>query len=344
MEQLVRVARTLREEHDFRGYIHLKTIPEASPDLIAQAGRYADRLSVNIELPTRGGPAAPRAARRTPGRDPGRRHGATPRSAHRRRRGRSGQGPPRFAPAGQSTQMIVGADGADDATILARSADALRRLSAEARLLLRLQPDPGRERRACRCAAPPLLREHRLYQADWLMRFYGFAREEIVAGGGRRHARPRRSTRSSPGRCAPRALPGRPQPRRPRDAAARAGPRRAHGRPHPAGAPPAAPAPRRPRAASACRCGARAALLVTARPAGRAASTRPALRPRSSPAPRQLELLAHALSDPRSPTPVDFDGWRDAARRLAAAGIAARGRRLARRRGRPARPVRRRRA
>ena len=79
--------------------------------------------------------------------------------------------------------MIVGADGADDATILGTQRRALRRLRPAAGLLLGLQPDPRCERRPAAAKAPPLLREHRLYQADWLMRFYGFAAEEILAGG-----------------------------------------------------------------------------------------------------------------------------------------------------------------
>jgi predicted DNA-binding helix-hairpin-helix protein len=87
--------------------------------------------------------------------------------------------PPHFAPAGQSTQMIVGADATDDATILATSASSMAP-TAQARLLLRLQPHP-RCRAALPLQAPPLVREHRLYQADWLMRFYGFEADEIAS-------------------------------------------------------------------------------------------------------------------------------------------------------------------
>ena len=119
MEQLVSVARTLREEHDFRGYIHLKTIPEADPLLVEAAGRYADRLSCNIELPREQGLArSPR--RRARSRDPPD-HGARPASGWRPARGE--KRPQSFAPAGQSTQMIVGADGADDREVLTRSAE-----------------------------------------------------------------------------------------------------------------------------------------------------------------------------------------------------------------------------
>ncbi len=196
MELVVEVARVLREEHDFRGYIHLKTIPDASPDLLARAGRYADRLSINIELPTAAGLAAlapekdGAAITRSMGqlrqhidhaqgesRD-ARRHSiiAMPRS--RLAPVQSPQ-PPRFAPGGQSTQMIVGADSADDRTILQTSAGLygayrLRRVYYSA-----FSPIPDASVHLP-LRQPPLVREHRLYQADWLMRFYGFTHDEIV--------------------------------------------------------------------------------------------------------------------------------------------------------------------
>ncbi|WP_316198866.1 MULTISPECIES: putative DNA modification/repair radical SAM protein [unclassified Bradyrhizobium] len=180
MEQVVSVARKLREEHRFRGYIHLKTIPEADEALIAEAGKYADRLSINIEMPLETSLAklAPeknqRAIRRTMGRLRLKLDEADEaKKAIRKAR------PPRFAPAGQSTQMIVGADSADDRTILATSANLygaykLRRVYYSA-----FSPIPDASR-ALPLQAPPLAREHRLYQADWLMRFYGFDAEEIV--------------------------------------------------------------------------------------------------------------------------------------------------------------------
>src|SRR5690242_18762015 len=122
MEQLVAVARALREEHRFAGYIHLKTIPDAAPELLAAAGRYADRLSINVELPTEGalGRLAPEKSqpriRAAMGELRWRiEEGAEARKATARGRPK----PPRFAPAGQSTQMIVGADGEADRTILA---------------------------------------------------------------------------------------------------------------------------------------------------------------------------------------------------------------------------------
>lgn len=184
MEQLVRVARTLREEHDFRGYIHLKLIPEADPKLVEEAGLYADRLSANIELPR--DEALQRLA---PQKDVGvikkamgqvrlKVEAAKPGKRDRAR-------PPRFAPAGQSTQLIVGADGAPDTEILQRSASlyggyGLRRVYYSA-----FSPIPDSST-ALPLSKPPLMREHRLYQADWLMRFYGFSAPEIgeAATGG----------------------------------------------------------------------------------------------------------------------------------------------------------------
>jgi putative DNA modification/repair radical SAM protein len=187
MEQMVEVARSLREDHRFAGYIHLKTIPEASPETIARAGRYADRLSINVELPTGEG-----LKRLAPEKDAegirdamGRvREGIDEHREARRRRAASTlrARPPRFAPAGQSTQMIVGADGADDGTIL-RTSHALyagyrmRRVYYSA-----FSPIPDASAQLPP-RAPPLQREHRLYQADWLLRFYGYGVEEIVASG-----------------------------------------------------------------------------------------------------------------------------------------------------------------
>jgi putative DNA modification/repair radical SAM protein len=180
MEQVVAVARKLREEHHFRGYIHLKTIPEADEALIGEAGKYADRLSINIEMPLETSLAkfAPekdqRAIRRTMGRLRLKLDEAedADKTATRAR-------PPRFAPAGQSTQMIVGADGADDRTILDTSANLYGAYKLKRVYYSAFSPIPDASR-ALPLRAPPLVREHRLYQADWLMRFYGFAEQEIV--------------------------------------------------------------------------------------------------------------------------------------------------------------------
>jgi putative DNA modification/repair radical SAM protein len=176
MELLVAVARTLRETHGYRGYIHLKAIPEASPELLAQAGRYADRLSINIELPTENGLkqfAPEKRATNIRTTMAGLRLKIDEASAENRA--------PKFSPAGQSTQMIVGADGANDAQILSTSATlysgyGLRRIYYSA-----FSPIPDSSS-VLPLRPPPLQREHRLYQADWLMRYYGFASEEITEG------------------------------------------------------------------------------------------------------------------------------------------------------------------
>ena len=176
MEELVRVARSLREQHQFRGYIHLKTIPEASEELVAQAGRYADRLSINIELPTEAGLKRLAPEKRTPSI---RRTmaGLRLRIEEAKRETKA----PRFAPAGQSTQIIVGADGASDATILGTSAALYAGYGLKRVYYSAFSPIPEASP-ALPAKAPPLRREHRLYQADWLMRLYGFEAEEIVAG------------------------------------------------------------------------------------------------------------------------------------------------------------------
>jgi putative DNA modification/repair radical SAM protein len=177
MEQLVAVARTLREAHGFGGYIHLKVIPGASDALIDEAGRWADRLSANMEL------AVERHLVRLA---PEKRHGTIEAAMTRIHDGveaaaptGGGAPPPRFAPAGQSTQLIVGAGGDSDAEILATSSKlyrdhALRRVYYSA-----YSPIPGSDP-SLPPAAPPLVREHRLYQADWLMRFYGYAATELT--------------------------------------------------------------------------------------------------------------------------------------------------------------------
>ncbi len=178
MEEVVRVARLLREDHHFRGYIHLKTIPDASPDLIAEAGQYADRLSINVELPTSDG-----LTRLAPEKDAGaiRRSMARvrmqidQRDADKKAKKRAAL----FAPAGQSTQMIIGADATDDREIIAASANLYSAYRLKRVYYSAFSPIPDASA-ALPLKAPPLVREHRLYQADWLMRFYGFGASEIV--------------------------------------------------------------------------------------------------------------------------------------------------------------------
>jgi putative DNA modification/repair radical SAM protein len=178
MEQVVRIARTLRVDHQFRGYIHLKTIPEASPDLIAEAGKWADRLSINVELPTQSelNVLAPEknlerieiSMRNIKAR-------VEQAKAERRQNAKA----PVFAPAGQSTQMIVGATPASDAIILQRASSLYHRQSLRRVYYSAFSPIPDASSKLP-LTAPPLVREHRLYQADWLMRFYGFDVAELT--------------------------------------------------------------------------------------------------------------------------------------------------------------------
>jgi putative DNA modification/repair radical SAM protein len=180
MEEMVRVAKMLRLDHDFRGYIHLKVIPEASPGLVAEAGLYADRVSINIELPRDESLAAFAPEKTVVGIKKA--MGAVRLGIEAADDTAAQAKPPKFAPAGQSTQMIVGADEATDGEILGRSAGlygayGLRRVYYSA-----FSPIPDTTSRLPP-ARPPLMREHRLYQADWLIRFYGFDVPEIVEGG-----------------------------------------------------------------------------------------------------------------------------------------------------------------
>jgi putative DNA modification/repair radical SAM protein len=180
MGEMVEVARRLRIEEKFGGYIHLKAIPEASAELIETAGLYADRLSINVELPTDEGvkKLAPEKKPETIRLSMAKlrrkiEEKAEPTLQSRRRE--------RFAPGGQSTQMIVGADRTSDDGILRASARLygsyhLRRVYYSA-----FSPIPDSSS-SLPLQKPPLMREHRLYQADWLMRFYGFSQPEILAG------------------------------------------------------------------------------------------------------------------------------------------------------------------
>jgi putative DNA modification/repair radical SAM protein len=195
MEQVIEVARRLREDEHFKGYIHLKTIPDAAPELVERAGRYADRLSINVELPS-----AASLKALAPQKDAGgiertmsrihlrlqvareaRREAeavrALPGAAARAAR------PAAFAPAGQSTQLIVGADASDDRAVLQLSSRLYRGQGLRRVYYSAYSPIPHASA-ALPPQAAPLMREHRLYQADWLMRFYGFGADEIVTEAG----------------------------------------------------------------------------------------------------------------------------------------------------------------
>lgn len=180
MAEMVRIARDLRLKHNFRGYIHLKTIPEASAKLVEEAGLYADRLSINIELPTDHG-----LERYAPEKRPVniRRSMADLRLKIEEAREPTLTGRRKtFVPGGQSTQMIVGADGANDATILGSSARLYSSYGLKRVYYSAFSPIPDSSKNLP-LIKPPLMREHRLYQADWLYRFYGFSVEEISSIG-----------------------------------------------------------------------------------------------------------------------------------------------------------------
>jgi len=178
MEQLVEVARRLREEHKFRGYIHLKTIPDADPRLIELAGRYADRLSVNIELPTQDS-----VSRLAPEKNV---HTIKLAMGSIRTKLDEKDGHPKapsFAPAGQSTQMIVGADASDDQTILNTAQTLYGSYKLKRVYYSAFSPIP-QSPASVPSSPPPLLREHRLYQADFLLRGYGFTAGELMPQAG----------------------------------------------------------------------------------------------------------------------------------------------------------------
>jgi len=179
MERLVRVAKELRETHRFNGYIHLKSIPGASRELVTQAGFYADRMSVNVEIPNE--PSlrflAPEKSHRSVFEPMSYIRAGVLENKEDRRHLRH---VPRFVPAGQSTQMIVGASPDTDFDILRLSSalystPTMRRVYYSGYISVNTY-DP----RLPNLKQPPLVREHRLYQADWLMRFYGFRADEIA--------------------------------------------------------------------------------------------------------------------------------------------------------------------
>ncbi len=175
MEEMVRVARGLRRDHGFAGYIHLKAIPDASPWLIEEAGRWADRLSINLELPTDASlrRLAPEKSAPVITVAMGQIHERITEAKAERHR---------FSPAGQSTQVIVGADDTTDAAVLAASDRLYGRFGLKRVYYSAFSPIPDPSS-LLPLSAPPLQREHRLYQADWLLRFYGFTVDEIAEGG-----------------------------------------------------------------------------------------------------------------------------------------------------------------
>ena len=182
MERLVRVAKKLRTEHNFNGYIHLKSIPEASDDLMNEAALYADRLSVNLEIPTESGlkllaPDKNREDMLQPMRivQKGIQQYKDEKKIIR--------STPKFAPAGQSTQMIVGATNENDLQIIKVADHFYKNYGMKRVYYSGYIPVTVDNRLPAITAEVPVLRENRLYQSDWLMRFYGFKADEILDSG-----------------------------------------------------------------------------------------------------------------------------------------------------------------
>jgi putative DNA modification/repair radical SAM protein len=179
MERLVRVARELRSRHRFNGYIHLKSIPGASRELVNEAGLHADRLSVNIEIPNEQGLRllAPDKSFQSVFQPMRYIQQGVAESAEERGKHRAA---PRFAPAGQSTQIIVGATPDTDREVLRFSASLYRATSMKRVYYSGFVPVNAYDPRLPSIDRPPLAREHRLYQADWLLRYYHFDIDELV--------------------------------------------------------------------------------------------------------------------------------------------------------------------
>ena len=179
MERLVKVVKDLRQVYRFNGYIHLKSIPGASQELVNEAGLYSDRMSVNIEIPNEQSlqllaPENDFQSVFTPMRyiQQGMLQSAEERKKYRHA--------PRFVPAGQSTQMIVGATSDSDKDILHLTSALYKRPSMKRVYYSGFVPVNGYDKRLPALKQPPLVRENRLYQADWLLRFYNFKVDEIV--------------------------------------------------------------------------------------------------------------------------------------------------------------------
>lgn len=179
MERMVRVIKNLRTEHRYNGYIHMKSIPGAREELIREAGMYADRLSVNIEIPKEENLKllAPEKNHESVYKPMQYIQQGVLQSGEERKKFRSAL---RFAPAGQSTQMIIGATDETDKDILLTSSALYTRPSMKRVYYSGFVPVNSYDTRLPALKQPPLVRENRLYQADWLMRFYEFNANEIV--------------------------------------------------------------------------------------------------------------------------------------------------------------------
>lgn len=179
MERLVRIAKKLRLENNFHGYIHLKTIPGASEALLTEAGLYADRLSINLEMPTEAGLKllAPDKSHEQVKKPLGFIKNSIIALKDERKVIRH---VPKFVPAGQSTQMVIGATPESDKDIMFSANEYYKNFDLKRVYYSGYVPISSDARMPALGSQPPLLRENRLYQTDWLMRFYGFQVHEIL--------------------------------------------------------------------------------------------------------------------------------------------------------------------
>lgn len=179
MEQLIQVLKKLRTERNFHGYIHVKAIPGASQELVNEAGLYADRMSVNIELPS-----SESLKLLAPQKDSGQIFHSMSfigdRIVENKEEQKKTKKLPSFVPAGQSTQLIVGASPENDLNIIRLSENLYDKLSLKRVYYSAYVPVNNDRRLPALNITPPLVREHRLYQADWLLRYYGFRADEIL--------------------------------------------------------------------------------------------------------------------------------------------------------------------
>jgi len=179
MERLLRIVKKLRVEEKFNGYIHLKTIPGASPELLKEAGLYADRMSINLEMPTELGLKllAPEKSHEDVKRPLGLIQDSIVQYKDEKALIKS---TPKFVPAGQSTQMVIGATPESDKEIMHTADRFYKKFSLKRVYYSGYIPISNDNRLPIIGSQPPLIRENRLYQTDWLMRFYGFDVKEIL--------------------------------------------------------------------------------------------------------------------------------------------------------------------
>ncbi|MEE0800275.1 MAG: putative DNA modification/repair radical SAM protein [Gemmiger sp.] len=179
MERMIEVLRILREEYHFNGYLHAKTIPGASAELVQRMGLLADRISVNIELPSEAS-----LTKLAPDKKRGEIFRPMGQIAVQSRQNRQDlvryRHAPRFAPAGQSTQMIIGASPENDRHILTLAEALYKKYGLRRVFYSAYLPVNADSRLPAVTTRPPLLREHRLYQADWLLRYYHFSASELL--------------------------------------------------------------------------------------------------------------------------------------------------------------------